>query len=98
MADTSKPIGRRAGLVGGARRTMAATTNQNLFGRNLSWVLYTRFNMDFKSYWTFVFIIVALSQSFANDDDHHEMEEFLKREYSLSKPYQGIVTTPGLNV
>ncbi|CAL8406392.1 unnamed protein product [Arctogadus glacialis] len=90
MADTSKPIGRRAGLVGGARRTMAATSNQNLFGRKLSWVLYTRFNMDFKSYWTFVFIIVALSQSFANDDDHHEMEEFLKREYSLSKPYQGV--------
>lgn len=22
-------------------------------------------------------------------DDGHEMEEFLKREYSLSKPYQG---------
>ena len=53
--------------------------------------------MDFKSYWTyFVLIIVASSQSFANDDDDHEMEEFLKREYSLSKPYQG--SEPGLSV
>ncbi|KAJ7987318.1 hypothetical protein DPEC_G00337480 [Dallia pectoralis] len=44
--------------------------------------------MDLKTYSTFVFLI-ATSLSFA-DDGHHEMEEFLKREFSLSKPYQGV--------
>ncbi|KAJ3605687.1 hypothetical protein NHX12_027731 [Muraenolepis orangiensis] len=71
---------------------MAATTEQNYMGRRiLSRVLRTRLKMDFKAYWTFVLIMVcASSRSLANDDDHHEMEEFLKREYSLSKPYQGV--------
>uniref|UniRef100_A0A3B4TKB2 Lectin, mannose-binding 2-like a n=2 Tax=Seriola dumerili TaxID=41447 RepID=A0A3B4TKB2_SERDU len=44
--------------------------------------------MPFKSHWTFAFLILAVSRCFADDD--HEMEEFLKREYSLSKPYQGV--------
>lgn len=44
--------------------------------------------MPCKSYWTLAFLIVIVSRCFADDD--HEMEEFLKREYSLSKPYQGV--------
>uniref|UniRef100_A0A3B4X914 Lectin, mannose-binding 2-like a n=2 Tax=Seriola lalandi dorsalis TaxID=1841481 RepID=A0A3B4X914_SERLL len=44
--------------------------------------------MPFKSHWTFAFLILTVSCCFADDD--HEMEEFLKREYSLSKPYQGV--------
>lgn len=44
--------------------------------------------MTFKSYWTVAFLFYTVSLCFAEDD--HEMEEFLKREYSLSKPYQGI--------
>lgn len=43
--------------------------------------------MPFKSQWTFAFLIFTASQCLANDN--HEMEEFLKREFSLSKPYQG---------
>uniref|UniRef100_UPI003AAC5853 lectin, mannose-binding 2-like a isoform X3 n=1 Tax=Centroberyx gerrardi TaxID=166262 RepID=UPI003AAC5853 len=45
--------------------------------------------MPFKSYWTAALLILTLGRCFA-DDDHHELEEFLKREYSLSKPYQGV--------
>lgn len=43
--------------------------------------------MPFKPQWTFAFLILIAHPCFADDD--HEMEEFLKREYSLSKPYQG---------
>lgn len=46
--------------------------------------------LPFKSRWTFVFLIFTATQCAADDD--HEMEEFLKREYSLSKPYQGNAT------
>lgn len=46
--------------------------------------------MPLKSHWTLVFLIFTVSRCFADDD--HEMEEFLKREYSLSKPYQGNAT------
>uniref|UniRef100_H3CUF4 Lectin, mannose-binding 2-like a n=1 Tax=Tetraodon nigroviridis TaxID=99883 RepID=H3CUF4_TETNG len=38
--------------------------------------------------WAFVILVLTASLCFADDD--HEMEEFLKREYSLSKPYQGV--------
>uniref|UniRef100_A0A3Q1J5M2 L-type lectin-like domain-containing protein n=1 Tax=Anabas testudineus TaxID=64144 RepID=A0A3Q1J5M2_ANATE len=44
--------------------------------------------MTFKSYWIVAFLIFTVRLCFADDD--HEMEEFLKREYSLSKPYQGV--------
>ncbi|KAF7662952.1 hypothetical protein LDENG_00221920 [Lucifuga dentata] len=44
--------------------------------------------MAFKYYWTIVLFILTVNHCFADDD--HEMEEFLKREYSLSKPYQGV--------
>ncbi|XP_069028234.1 lectin, mannose-binding 2-like a [Embiotoca jacksoni] len=44
--------------------------------------------MPFILYWNLAFLILTASRCFADDD--HEMEEFLKREYSLSKPYQGV--------
>ncbi|XP_005720556.1 lectin, mannose-binding 2-like a isoform X2 [Pundamilia nyererei] len=44
--------------------------------------------MPLKFCWTIAFLVVTLSLCFADDD--HEMEEFLKREHSLSKPYQGV--------
>ncbi|AWP15307.1 putative VIP36-like protein [Scophthalmus maximus] len=45
--------------------------------------------MPFKSHGTLaLLLLLTLSLCFADDD--HEMEEFLKREYSLSKPYQGV--------
>ncbi|XP_040053225.2 lectin, mannose-binding 2-like a [Gasterosteus aculeatus] len=44
--------------------------------------------MSFKPHWTLAFLLFASSRCFADGD--HEMEEFLKREYSLSKPYQGV--------
>uniref|UniRef100_A0A7N8XFE3 Lectin, mannose-binding 2-like a n=1 Tax=Mastacembelus armatus TaxID=205130 RepID=A0A7N8XFE3_9TELE len=44
--------------------------------------------LPWKLYWTFAFILFTTSRCFADDD--HGMEEFLKREYSLSKPYQGV--------
>lgn len=46
--------------------------------------------MPLNADWIFVFLIVTASQCFADDD--HELDEFLKREYSLSKPYQGNAT------
>ncbi|XP_063066245.1 lectin, mannose-binding 2-like a [Engraulis encrasicolus] len=38
--------------------------------------------------WIHLALLLMASSCFS--DDGHEMEEFLKREYSLSKPYQGI--------
>lgn len=50
--------------------------------------------MPLKPRWAFVFLVLTASLCFADDD--HEMEEFLKREYSLSKPYQGnVILTEG---
>lgn len=46
--------------------------------------------IPFNPRWAFVLLFLTESLCFADDD--HEMEEFLKREYSLSKPYQGNVT------
>uniref|UniRef100_A0A671YRK0 Lectin, mannose-binding 2-like a n=1 Tax=Sparus aurata TaxID=8175 RepID=A0A671YRK0_SPAAU len=44
--------------------------------------------MPFITHWTF--IVLLFSASLCSADDDHEMEEFLKREHSLSKPYQGV--------
>lgn len=46
--------------------------------------------MPLKPRWAFAFLVFTVSLCVAEDD--HEMEEFLKREYSLSKPYQGNAT------
>lgn len=43
--------------------------------------------MPLKPRWAFIFLVLTAGLCFADED--HEMEEFLKREYSLSKPYQG---------
>ncbi|XP_068191076.1 lectin, mannose-binding 2-like a isoform X1 [Antennarius striatus] len=42
----------------------------------------------FKSQLILAVLIFTVSRCFA--DDEHEMEEFLKREFSLTKPYQGV--------
>lgn len=47
-------------------------------------------SMRLKSLWTFILLILTVRMSLAEEEDDHEMEEFLKREFSLSKPYQGI--------
>lgn len=44
--------------------------------------------MPFNPLWIFAFFLYTATPCLSDDDDH-EMEEFLKREYSLSKPYQG---------
>ncbi|KAM8829250.1 lectin, mannose-binding 2-like a [Spinachia spinachia] len=49
---------------------------------------FRRRRMSFKPCWTLAFLLFAFSRCLADGD--HEMEEFLKREYSLSKPYQGV--------
>ncbi|KAG9354453.1 hypothetical protein JZ751_001163 [Albula glossodonta] len=38
--------------------------------------------------WCFVFVLVTVS--LCRGDEGYELEEFLKREYSLTKPYQGL--------
>lgn len=43
--------------------------------------------MPCKLYVFFTCLLLLVSRCFSDDD--HEMEEFLKREFSLSKPYQG---------
>ncbi|XP_035524074.1 lectin, mannose-binding 2-like a [Morone saxatilis] len=64
-----------------------ATVSRNHHHRE-SKIPFRREKMPFKSLWTFAFLILTASRCFADDD--HEMEEFLKREFSLSKPYQGV--------
>ncbi|XP_008422523.1 lectin, mannose-binding 2-like a isoform X1 [Poecilia reticulata] len=44
--------------------------------------------MPYKLHLIFTFLLLFVSLCFSDDD--HEMEEFLKREFSLSKPYQGV--------
>uniref|UniRef100_A0A8C7YVW1 Lectin, mannose-binding 2-like a n=1 Tax=Oryzias sinensis TaxID=183150 RepID=A0A8C7YVW1_9TELE len=44
--------------------------------------------MSFKLFVMFILLLFTIERGFSDDD--HEMEEFLKREYSLSKPYQGV--------
>uniref|UniRef100_A0A3B5QUQ1 Lectin, mannose-binding 2-like a n=1 Tax=Xiphophorus maculatus TaxID=8083 RepID=A0A3B5QUQ1_XIPMA len=44
--------------------------------------------MQYKLYLICTFLLLFVSLCFSDDD--HEMEEFLKREFSLSKPYQGV--------
>uniref|UniRef100_A0A3P9HEW0 Lectin, mannose-binding 2-like a n=1 Tax=Oryzias latipes TaxID=8090 RepID=A0A3P9HEW0_ORYLA len=44
--------------------------------------------MSFKLFVIFTLLLFTVEKGFSDDD--HEMEEFLKREYSLSKPYQGV--------
>ncbi|XP_035496418.1 lectin, mannose-binding 2-like b isoform X1 [Scophthalmus maximus] len=55
-----------------------------------SWVLYPMFHFINIRELTFLFFAacVLTSQSLANDQEF--MEDFLKREYSLSKPYRGL--------
>ncbi|XP_035041039.1 lectin, mannose-binding 2-like a [Hippoglossus stenolepis] len=71
--------------------TMAAACSRNHHreSRQLALGLFsTGNNMSCKSLWTLALLALTLSRCSADDD--HEMEEFLKREYSLSKPYQGV--------
>lgn len=64
---------------------MAAVYGNHLYRESKITIL--RKIMPLKPRWAFVFLILTASVCSADDD--HEMEEFLKREYSLSKPYQG---------
>uniref|UniRef100_A0A3B3D0L5 Lectin, mannose-binding 2-like a n=2 Tax=Oryzias melastigma TaxID=30732 RepID=A0A3B3D0L5_ORYME len=50
--------------------------------------LHRRNIMSFRSFFMFMLLLFTIDRCFSEDD--HEMEEFLKREYSLSKPYQGV--------
>ncbi|XP_018595857.1 lectin, mannose-binding 2-like a isoform X1 [Scleropages formosus] len=45
-------------------------------------------NMSLGTYCTLVLLLASSSR--CRGDDSHEMEEFLKREHSLIKPYQGV--------
>ncbi|XP_047228790.1 lectin, mannose-binding 2-like a isoform X2 [Girardinichthys multiradiatus] len=51
-------------------------------------VMFRWNRMIFKLHFMFTFLLLFVSLCFSDDD--HEMEEFLKREFSLSKPYQGV--------
>uniref|UniRef100_A0A672IST4 L-type lectin-like domain-containing protein n=2 Tax=Salarias fasciatus TaxID=181472 RepID=A0A672IST4_SALFA len=64
---------------------MAAASRRS---RLPSRVTSRRKRMPFKSPFTLVLVVLTASRCFADDD--HEMEEFLKREFSLTKPYQGV--------
>ncbi|XP_077352616.1 lectin, mannose-binding 2-like a isoform X2 [Festucalex cinctus] len=51
-------------------------------------LLYPQKMTLFKLLCLFILLIFTVGHCFADDD--HEMEEFLKREYSLTKPYQAV--------
>lgn len=67
---------------------MAAVCGNHLYGG--SKIAFMRKIMPLKPRWAFIFLVLTAGLCFADED--HEMEEFLKREYSLSKPYQGNAT------
>lgn len=85
----NEPIGRKT-IVRWAKfcPTMAAVCGIHLYRG--SKITFMRKIMPLNPRWAFVFFFLTASLCFADDD--HEMEEFLKREYSLSKPYQGNAT------
>lgn len=71
--------------------SMAAVCENHLYsGSKITFLLKM---MPLNPRWAFVLLVLTASLCFADDD--HEMEEFLKREYSLSKPYQGNATWHG---
>lgn len=61
----------------------------SLFRLTSLWSLYPMFHLKNIRELTCVFVTVCIliSQSLANDQEF--MEDFLKREYSLAKPYRG---------
>ncbi|XP_023674471.1 lectin, mannose-binding 2-like a isoform X3 [Paramormyrops kingsleyae] len=71
---------------------MAATMLEKKIAFDSSWNSFLHFsfhrNMTNKMHWI-ILLLLAISRK-CWCEDGHEMEEFLKREYSLSKPYQGI--------
>lgn len=78
----------------GFRATMAAASSSLYSGSKLLLGFTCKGKkMPLKFRWTIAFLVFTLSRCFADDD--HEMEEFLKREHSLSKPYQGTCGTGG---
>ncbi|KAM4532304.1 lectin, mannose-binding 2-like a isoform 2-T2 [Fundulus diaphanus] len=68
---------------------MAAVNSSKLCCSKSRLNVMSRWNtMPCKLYFIFTFLLLFVSLGFSDDD--HEMEEFLKREFSLSKPYQGV--------
>ncbi|XP_043952167.1 lectin, mannose-binding 2-like a isoform X2 [Gambusia affinis] len=68
---------------------MAAVNSSELSRSKSQLNVISKWNiMQYKLYSTFTFLLLFVSLCFSDDD--HEMEEFLKREFSLSKPYQGV--------
>ncbi|XP_035996066.1 lectin, mannose-binding 2-like a isoform X2 [Fundulus heteroclitus] len=68
---------------------MAAVNSSRLCCSKSRLNVMSRWNrMPCKLYFIFTFLLLFVSLGVSDDD--HEMEEFLKREFSLSKPYQGV--------
>ncbi|KAF7655052.1 hypothetical protein LDENG_00061630 [Lucifuga dentata] len=69
---------------------VATVTNKCNLGRLRTLFSYQMFHVKHirKSTCLFVYILVLMSQSLADDQD--DLEDFLKREYSLVKPYRGL--------
>ncbi|KAG7224073.1 hypothetical protein INR49_015331, partial [Caranx melampygus] len=90
------PMRRKMTLQGGeycstmaAASSSSSSSSRHYRGSGSPSSLVSRGNiMLLKSRGTLVLLLLAVSFCFADED--HEMEEFLKREYSLTKPYQGV--------
>uniref|UniRef100_A0A1A7X7M6 Lectin, mannose-binding 2-like n=1 Tax=Iconisemion striatum TaxID=60296 RepID=A0A1A7X7M6_9TELE len=67
---------------------MASVNTSKCCDSQLLLGLFSRNKMTLKYILTFVFLLFTINTCSCDDD--HEMEEFLKREHSLSKPYQGV--------
>lgn len=72
---------------------MAATMNKSDLSRMITFpkldVMFNRRNIHEL---TCVIAVVFLLMSQSLADDGYEMDDFLKREFSLTKPYQGNVS------
>jgi hypothetical protein len=74
------------------RRRMAATMSKsNWFRLNSFQIFDLMFNQRNNHKLTCLFTIVLILTCQCLADDGYEMDDFLKREHSLTKPYQGNV-------
>lgn len=69
---------------------MAATEIKSILSRMRSFSIFdSMFNFRNIRGLTYLFVVLFILTGQSLADDGYEMDDFLKREYSLTKPYQG---------
>lgn len=68
---------------------VVSVINPSLDRPTVVWFLYPMFHLKNIRKLTCLFVAVCILMSQSLADDQEFMEDFLKREYSLAKPYRG---------